>query len=196
MIRRATAQDIPAVAAIYNRIHQAEEEGRYTIGWQRDIYPTAETARTAVAAEDLYVAEQDGQILASARINGEQVPEYALVTWRYPAAPDRILVIHTLTVDPRCAGLGLGAEFVAFYEELGRKLERPYLRLDTNARNENARRFYQRLGYQEVGMVPCTFNGLPGVELVCLEKYLGLGNLEKGESSSIIVSKGQKMSLE
>ena len=31
---------------------------------------------------------------------------------------------------------------------------------------------YKKLGYTEAGIVPCTFNGLEGVELVCLEKKL------------------------
>lgn len=26
------------------------------------------------------------------------------------------------------------------------------------------------LGYEEVGIVPCVFNGIPNVQLVCLEK--------------------------
>ena len=39
-----------------------------------------------------------------------------------------------------------------------------------------ARAMYQKLGYEERGIVPCVFNGIPGVQLVCLEKYLDGGN--------------------
>ena len=46
------------------------------------------------------------------------------------------------------------------------------LRMDTNARNLRARRMYAQLGYREAGIVPCTFNGIPSVQLVCLEKRL------------------------
>lgn len=45
--------------------------------------------------------------------------------------------------------------------------------MDTNARNAAARRLYAGLGYWEAGIVPCVFNGIPDVQLVCLEKYLG-----------------------
>jgi len=31
---------------------------------------------------------------------------------------------------------------------------------------------YKRLGYREAGIVPCVFNGIPDVMLVCLEKKL------------------------
>ncbi len=46
------------------------------------------------------------------------------------------------------------------------------LRMDTNAKNAAARRLYARLGYKEIGIVDCEFNGIAGVHLVCLEKSL------------------------
>ena len=48
----------------------------------------------------------------------------------------------------------------------------PYLRMDTNGRNERARSFYSKVGYKETGIVPCVFNGIDGVNLVLLEKCL------------------------
>ena len=40
-------------------------------------------------------------------------------------------------------------------------------------KNTRTRGLYQKLGYEEVGIVKCEFNGIPNVQLVCLEKYLG-----------------------
>ena len=31
---------------------------------------------------------------------------------------------------------------------------------------------YRKMGYTEIGIVPTTFNGIAGVDLVLLEKYL------------------------
>ena len=31
---------------------------------------------------------------------------------------------------------------------------------------------YEKLGYQEVGVVPCNFNGIPNIGLVCMEKKI------------------------
>ena len=45
--------------------------------------------------------------------------------------------------------------------------------MDTNVKNTRARKLYHTLGYEEVGIVQCIFNGIPNVQLVCLEKYLG-----------------------
>ena len=71
------------------------------------------------------------------------------------------------------AGRGYGTQFVRFYEQYAREHGCPELRIDTNAKNANARRLYAYLGYREAGIVPCTFNGIDGVALVCLEKWLG-----------------------
>lgn len=171
MIRKATRQDIPGIAAIYTHIHDREARGETTTGWLRGIYPTEETALTALAADDLFVMEEDGELLAAARINRIQVPVYADVPWRYPDVPEeQVMVLHTLVVDPAYEGRGFGSAFVNFYEDYARSHGCPYLRIDTNARNVNARRLYARLGYREAGILPCAFNGIPSIQLVCLEK--------------------------
>lgn len=80
--------------------------------------------------------------------------------------------MHTLCVDPSCAGRGFGKRFVAFYENYAAENECRFLRMDTNAKNTNARRIYKKLGYTEAGIVRCDFNGIKNIELVCLEKNL------------------------
>ena len=40
-------------------------------------------------------------------------------------------------------------------------------------RNVAAREMYAKMGFEEAGEVACSFNGIPGVTLMCLEKYLG-----------------------
>ena len=46
-------------------------------------------------------------------------------------------------------------------------------RMATNAKNTAARAMYRKLGYAEIAIVPTVFNGIPGVDLVLLEKHLG-----------------------
>ena len=172
MFRKAELRDLDAIAAIYDRIHDNEEAGKTTIGWVRSIYPTRATALSSIEIGDMYVEEVNGVIVAAAKINQEQVPEYANAQWQWEAPDEKILVLHTLVVDPQQGRKGLGKAFVAFYEDMGRKSGCPYLRMDTNERNLIARQLYQGLGYAEVGFVDCRFNGIPGVRLVCLEKKL------------------------
>ena len=172
-IRKAVPADIPQVAAIYDRILTEEENGLAVIGWVRGVYPTRATAQEALGAGELFVLERDGTVAAAARINQEQVPEYAGARWACPdAPPEKVMVLHTLVVDPSRAGKGCGTAFVKFYEDYALERGCPCLRMDTNERNTAARTLYARLGYREAGVVPCNFNGIPGVRLVCLEKIL------------------------
>lgn len=172
-IRKARETDIPAIAGIYDRILAKEEAGQATIGWARGVYPTESFANKALAAGDLFVLEDGGKICATARINQVQVPEYRNADWRYADVPENeIMVLHTLVVDPQIAGHGYGRTFVSFYEQYAKEHGCPYLRMDTNIINTAARRFYAKLGFRESGIVGCTFNGIPGVQLVCLEKKL------------------------
>ncbi len=171
-IRKATAADVDAVDAIYQRIHDGEEQGRTTIGWARGVYPTAATARAAQERGELFVLEDQGTVAAAAILNQTQVPAYADADWAYPAEPSQVMVLHTLVVDPLVQGRGYGRAFVAYYERYALEHGCPYLRMDTNEKNTAARRMYAKLGFSEAGVIPCEFNGLEGVQLVCLEKKL------------------------
>ena len=129
-IRKAREADILAIAGIYDRILTKEETGGATIGWVRGVYPTESFANKALAAGDLFVLEDGGKICATARINQEQVPEYAGGNWLYPDAPEsEIMVLHTLVVDPQIAGHGYGKAFVSFYEQYAKDHDCPHLRM-------------------------------------------------------------------
>lgn len=181
-IRKATEADLDAIEAIYNAIHDQEEAGEVTIGWDRSIYPTRATAKVAVELGDMFVMEDADvaaganagarRVVAAARINQEQVPEYADAEWNDDAPAEEVMVLHTLVVDPATSGRGYGKKFVAFYEAYALENGCRYLRMDTNERNVRARALYAKLGYSEPDIVPCVFNGIDGVQLVCLEKTL------------------------
>lgn len=176
-IRKAEARDIPGVSAVYEGIHTEEEAGRVTIGWARGVYPTADTAKAALARGDLFVAEEDGRIIGTAIINQIQVDAYAGAPWKHSAADDDVMVLHTLVISPEESGKGYGRAFVAFYEQYARENDCPYLRMDTNVKNARARAMYHKLGYDEIGVAPCVFNGIEGVQLVLLEKRLDAAHM-------------------
>ncbi len=170
MIRKGDARDIGAVVKIYDNILEKEAAGKKRIGWVKGVYPTERTAMEALECGELFVCEEKGVIVAAARINQKQVPEYANACWEYDVSDSRIMVLHTLVVDPGEEGKGWGRRFVRFYEEYALQNGCGYLRMDTNEINTAARSLYKKLGYREAGIVPCNFNGIEGVQLVCLEK--------------------------
>lgn len=172
MIRKAYTKDIDRIAEIYSAIHDAEEAGRLTIGWERGTYPVRKTAEDSVARSDMFVAEADGKVAAAAIINHIQVPEYRDCPWQYEASDEEVMVLHTLVVDPRSQAKGLGTAFIKFYEEYAKEHLCSCLRIDTQEKNVTARTFYKKLGFTEPGIVFCNFCGIPNVRLVCLEKKL------------------------
>ena len=171
MIRKATAADIPDVAGIYEAITALEAERPMT-GWKPGIYPTGRDAIDSLEKGHLFVMEKDGYIVATGRLNQEQQPEYALCDWRDKSPDEKVMVLHTLCVDPNWGGMGYAKEFLRFYEDYAREHGCTCLRIDTNAINTNARAMYAKLGYREAGIVSCTFNGLENVDLVMLEKSI------------------------
>jgi ribosomal protein S18 acetylase RimI-like enzyme len=174
IIRKAKLKDIDAVALIFEHIIEEEEKGKCNTGWQRGIYPTRNTAAAALENDDLFVMEEDGAIVAAMRLNKEQVPEYKNCQWEYTAVDDQVMVMHTLVVEPYVKKHGYGRQMVEFYEKYAKENNCPYLRIDTNALNTRARAMYKNNGYKEIGITPCVFNGMMGVNLVCIEKKLDL----------------------
>ena len=172
MIRTARPEDIDAIAAIYDRIHDNEGAGELSTGWKRDIYPTKKTAEDALERHDLFVSERDKKIVAAFILNQEQVDVYEKGNWKHQAPEDKIMVLHTLTVDPENSGKGIGASIIRFYEDYAKQYACTELRLDTNETNSEARGFYKSLGYEEVGIQQCVFNGIEGINLVLLEKNI------------------------
>lgn len=176
MIRKATLTDIDAIASIYNHIHTAEESGEATIGWIRGVYPERETALAAMTRGDLFVQTDEiggeSVVVGTAILNQTQVDVYEGAPWRYDVPADQVMVMHTLVIDPFVKGHGYGCRFAEYYEQYALSKGCHYLRIDTNARNTAARAFYKKLGYEEIDIVPCEFNGIPDVKLVLLEKRI------------------------
>ena len=117
-IRKAARADLDAVCRIYDQIHTAEERGEAAIGWQRGVYPERETAEAALTRGDLFVQEQDGEIVGTAILNQTQVDSYAGANWRHDAPDSEVMVLHTLVIDPEAKSRGLGREFAAFLRGL------------------------------------------------------------------------------
>lgn len=172
MIRKATFNDLDAVERLYNETHDAEEAGIITTGWKRTVYPVRATAQAALERDDLFVMELDGRIIGSGIINQIQVDVYEGAPWKYPVPDDQVCVLHTMMISPAEFGKGYAREFLQFYEEYALKHGCTELRIDTNARNKAARAMYRKHGYSEIDIVPTTFNGIPGIQLVLLEKAL------------------------
>ena len=80
--------------------------------------PHRKTAQEALARRDLFVMEDEGEIVASAVINQIQVDAYKQAPWKHAAKDNEVMVLHCLTVDPCRNGKGYGKAFVAFMKNM------------------------------------------------------------------------------
>ena len=91
-------------------------------------------------------------------------------SWRYPAADDEVMVLHTITADPEYAGKGIGDALMDFYEEYAKKSGCSALRFNANINNTPARKLYEKHGCIEAGTIRKDLNGLPEAVYVLYEK--------------------------
>jgi ribosomal protein S18 acetylase RimI-like enzyme len=159
MIRKATPQDVNAVAELYNKAIDYEDTHVKYTSWKKGVYPTIDTARLGLKNDSLYVCEQDGLIVASVILDTKQPHEYKKIKWQIDAAYNQALVIHTLCVDPELAGSGIGSAIVDFAKQLAKDCGCLSVRLNTTARNFLASRLYEKNGFETVAVQKILLNG-------------------------------------
>lgn len=160
MIRIANQSDIDAVESGYAEILMHERKyGAYTI-WEQGVYPTRETAESALKENALYVMEQEGELWASMIIDHVQPEEYENIQWKYTGGQGAVLVLHLLCVRPSKAGRGIGRKMVEFAIEEGRRRGCRAIRLDTGAQNKPAAALYKKTGFELAGTGAMAVGGL------------------------------------
>ncbi|WP_181707470.1 GNAT family N-acetyltransferase [Chthonobacter rhizosphaerae] len=127
-IRPATAADVPRIEAIV-----AEAYALYVPRIGKPPAPMLADYAAHVAAGQVHVLEEAGAILG------------AVVFW---PEPDH-LYLDMVAVDPAAKGRGFGRRLVTHAEAEARRLGRPEVRLNTNARMTENLTLYPRLGYHE-----------------------------------------------
>lgn len=172
-ISAASEKDIAGISGIYENIIRSESEGISYTGWLDGVYPTVKTAYSALERGDLFVGTVDGITVGTAVFNSIQVDCYSEGKWKHVCPDNEVMVMHTLAIDPAFRGKGYGNAFVEFYEKYALDNGCFELRIDTQLKNTPARAMYKKHGFTEIGTVPCIFNGIPDVQLVLLEKYIG-----------------------
>ena len=159
MIRKATIDDVSAIAALYDEAISYEDSHVKYTSWRKGIYPTADTARLGVKNDSMYVFEKDGRLLAAVILDNRQPPEYRNIEWGVCAKHNEVLVIHTLCVRPECSGLGIGSAIIDFTKQVASESNCVAIRLNTTSRNTLASRFYEKHGFKIVAKQKMLLNG-------------------------------------
>ena len=149
-IRKAEESEFLKLRAFYNEMVDLMQDWQYKPGWKKDIYPSNEDLKIALAAGNLYIGEWDG-ILASAMIvNHEGNPSYEGVQWNVDANEEEVLVLHALGTHPAFAHRGIGTNMVKELLMIAQRQHCKAVRLDVLQGNLPAEKLYQKLGFQYI----------------------------------------------
>ena len=158
--RQAIVADLDVIERGYIE-HFAHEKkyGAYTV-FREGIYPTRKVAETALQNNALYVDEENGIVLGSVILDGQQPEEYRKIEWPSNAPDEKVTVIHLLMVRPSAAGKGIGSLIVNDAMELAKQQACVAVRLDTGEQNVPAASLYKKLGFHLVSTSQMKVGGM------------------------------------
>lgn len=134
------------VSLICDAIKEMELHG---IDQWDEIYPTAEDFAEDIRKGNLYVAEENGELMAVYVISDESDDAYKTADWKYP--DETAYILHRFCVFPRFQGKGIGRQLLLEIESQIRKMGYHSVRLDVFTENPYAQRLYRHNGYEARG---------------------------------------------
>lgn len=145
--RLGKLEDIEAITAlIQEAIKEMEKHGIYQ--WD-GLYPTAEDFEADIKKENLYVAEENGKIIALYVISGESDEAYNNAEWKYPR--ETSLVLHRFCVSPGFQNKDIGKKVLVKIESQIKSMGYDSVRLDVFTKNPYAQKLYRNNGYEVRG---------------------------------------------
>lgn len=146
MIRKAEAEDIPAIMAIVNEVK--EQMGRCFMGQWGDDYPLAEDFLEDLSSGSLYVLSSQGEIDAFCTLDDNPLPSYQGIPFLAP----RHLVLHRFAVRKDVRGKCLGRELLAWAKQCAFSSSASLVS-DTGERNAPMRSLFNHMDGQMRGSV-------------------------------------------
>ena len=147
MVRSAKLSEIPQILNITRACAAAMiKNGIYQ--WNED-YPNKEAFELDIERGELYVFEEDGQVIGTIVLSTLMDEEYVPVEWLTPS--DKNIYIHRVSVHPDLQGKGYAQKLMAFAEDYARKNTFASIRLDTFSQNKRNQKFYETRGFERLG---------------------------------------------
>lgn len=150
IIEKATAGDLPALGRLFDDLCDHLAATVNDPGWEKGRYPVLAVAEEAFAADSLYVARRNGQIVGTVTLNHAEPPAYADAAWEVRSA---VAVVHTLAVHPSFLHSGTGRAMMAYAVNWAKAQRCRAIHLDTYEKNIPAKRLYESLGFHFCGKI-------------------------------------------
>ncbi|MGL5150563.1 MAG: GNAT family N-acetyltransferase [Clostridium sp.] len=163
MFRRATITDLEKLLEIKDKV--VEIYVPLGLNWTKS-YPTEDIFKRDILKDEVYILEENNEIIGSVVLNSEEDENYNMVKWcnNGPA-----LVVHRLMINPKFSNKGLGKRMLLEIEDFARKAGLPSIKLDTCTENVIAIKLYKSMGYNLLGEIYLSQKG-KDKRYYCLEK--------------------------
>ena len=151
--RIANEKDIDTVAALYDAACDALIEGEDSPGWEKGVYPVRQDAAQALAAGELFVVVEQGEIAGTVVLREEQEPAARSAPWQLPLAEEEQLTVYTFAVHPAHKHRGVGHAMLDGAAAWAKGQGKKALRLDVHHINTPAIRLYESCGFHFIDTV-------------------------------------------
>lgn len=129
-----------AVALQDKNIHQ----------WNKH-YPSIEKLNEDIEKQELFVFEEEGQILGIIVLTPDMDEVYSTVDWLAPTGNN--LYVHRLAIKPSSWGHGYGRRLMDFAEDQAKNRGFVSVRLDTFSQNLRNQKFYDSRDYTRLSSI-------------------------------------------
>lgn len=145
--RPAHAHEFPAVQAFYWKLIDLMQDSTYHPAWEKGVYPADAFLQDTIAAGQMYLLLDGGEILGAMVMNHNCTEGYEQVTWGIDASSEEVSVIHALGIMPTSHGKGLGKRLVQEAIDEARKNHQKAIRLDVLGGNVPAMKLYESMSF-------------------------------------------------
>ncbi|MEK4974942.1 GNAT family N-acetyltransferase [Niallia sp. FSL R7-0648] len=133
-----------------------------------DHYPNRGYFQDCMENKMLFVLLEEDKIVGHVVLNEWQTEEWQSIPWN----GNNPLIIHSLMLNPRYQGKGIGAIMVQHMEEYALAKGYDSIRLDVFSGNPQALKLYKKHGYIEKGEVFFASKPIGYQKYLCMEKEL------------------------
>lgn len=127
------------------------------IAWT-DEYPTRDIFKEDIEKGELFILDNDGDIVAIVVLNMQEDLYYKEIPWE---EKDDFIVIHRVLVAPKYSGQGMGRRLLEEVEKYVISKNINSIKLDVKTTNIRAQRLYNGMGYKALGQM--TLEGRIGI---------------------------------
>lgn len=168
MIRTADFSDLKKIKQLTETCATAlQKKGIYQ--WN-EHYPPLEKLRADVEEKELFVLEENTNLLGIIVLTPKMDDEYIPIKWLSPNKNN--LYVHRLATHPSVWGKGYGQLLMDFAENFAKESGYQSIRLDTFSQNKRNQHFYEQRGYERLGTI--YFPKQSEFPFYCYEKIIGL----------------------